>query len=48
MLDFLIDRLLNKRYITDKIAHSIATSLIEINKMVNGWLKSIKDNASKT
>lgn len=37
-LDFMLERLFNKRYISEKSLYNLSTKLVEINKMVNGWL----------
>lgn len=39
-LDFLLERLLTKRYINDKVAYKLGSQLVEINKMVTGWLNT--------
>lgn len=44
-LDFMLERLFNKRYISEKALYSLSQRLVEINKMVNGWLGAY---ASKT
>ncbi len=40
MLDFMFERLLTKRYINDKVAYKLGSQLVEINKMVTGWLNA--------
>lgn len=37
-LDFMLERLYNKRYISEKALYNLFTKLVEINKMVNGCL----------
>lgn len=39
-LDFMLERLLRKRYINDKASYKLGTELVEINKMVTGWLNT--------
>lgn len=45
-LDFLLDRLHAKKYIRDKSLYLVGTKLVEINKIVNGWIKSKVANES--
>jgi len=40
LLDFKLERLLLKKYISEKNLYKLATDLVEINKMVNGWLNN--------
>ena len=40
LLDFMLERLLLKKYISEKNLYKLATDLVEINKMVNGWLNN--------
>jgi len=40
MIDYMLDRLHNKKYILDKSLYKIGNSLIEINKMVTGWINN--------
>ena len=40
MLDFMFERLLSKRYINDTMAYKLGNQLVEINKMVTGWLNT--------
>jgi hypothetical protein len=40
LLDFMLERLLLKKYISEKNLYKIATDLVEINKMVTGWLNN--------
>ena len=46
MLDFLLDRMLDKKYISEKSAEKITLSLVEINKMANSLINNIIKNAS--
>ena len=39
-LDFLLDRLYDMKYINEKNLYKITLKLIEINKMVTGWLNN--------
>ena len=39
-LDFLLDRLYDMKYINEKNLYKITLKLIEINKMVIGWLNN--------
>ena len=39
-LDFLLDRLYDMKYINSKNLYKITLKLIEINKMVTGWLNN--------
>ena len=39
-LDFLLDRLYDMKYINSKNLYNITLKLIEINKMVTGWLNN--------
>lgn len=38
LLDFMLERLLLKKYVSEKNLYKLATDLVEINKMVTGWL----------
>lgn len=38
LLDFMLDRLHSKKYISEKTLYKMGNDLIEINKMVTGWL----------
>lgn len=40
LLDFCLERLLLKKYISEKALYRIGTQLVEINKMVTGWLNN--------
>lgn len=40
LLDFMLERLSLKKYISEKNLYKIATDLVEINKMVTGWLNN--------
>ena len=40
LLDFMLERLLLKKYISEKNLYKLATDLVEINKMVMGWLNN--------
>lgn len=40
LLDFMLERLLLKKYISEKNLYKLATDLVEINKMVTGWLNN--------
>ena len=40
LLDFMLERLLLKRYISEKNLYKLTTELVEINKMVTGWLNN--------
>ena len=40
LLDFTLERLLLKKYISEKNLYKLATDLVEINKMVTGWLNN--------
>ena len=46
-LDFLLDRLYDMKYINEKNLYKITTKLIEINKMVSGWLNNKDESAFK-
>ena len=46
-LDFLLDRLYDMRYINEKNLYNITTKLIEINKMVTGWLNNKDESIPK-
>lgn len=46
ILDFLIDRLFTIHYINEKQASKITVSLVEINKMVSGWINNMVKSAS--
>ena len=39
-LDFLLDRLYDMKYINEKNLYKITLKLIEINKMVTGWINN--------
>lgn len=47
LLDFMLERLLDKKYISEKSLYKIGTMLTEINKMATGWLNNMVNNASK-
>ena len=36
----MLERLLLKKYISEKNLYKLATDLVEINKMVTGWLNN--------
>lgn len=38
LIDFMLDRLHNKKYISEKSLYKLGNDLVEINKMVTGWL----------
>ena len=38
MIDFMLDRLYDKKYVSEKSTYRLGNDLIEINKMVTGWL----------
>mgnify|MGYP004654296057 FL=1 len=40
LFDFMLERLLLKKYISEKNLYKLATDLVEINKMVTGWLNN--------
>lgn len=40
LLDFMLERLLLKKYISEKNLYKLANELVEINKMVTGWLNN--------
>ena len=40
LLDFMLERSLLKKYISEKNLYKLATDLVEINKMVTGWLNN--------
>ena len=40
LLDFMLERLLLKKYISEKNLYKLVTDLVEINKMVTGWLNN--------
>ena len=46
-LDFLLDRLYDMRYINEKNLYNITTKLVEINKMVTGWLNNKDESIPK-
>ena len=37
-IDFMLDRLHDKKYIGDTALYRISTDLVEVNKLVTGWL----------
>ncbi len=43
MLDFLLERLFLKKYISEKALYKIGNDLIEINRMTTSWLKGLQD-----
>lgn len=47
LIDFLIDRFYSKGYISEGMCEKLALNLVNINKMVNGWIKSIIDDKSE-
>lgn len=40
MIDFMLERLFDKKYINEKALFKIGKILVEINKMVTGWVNS--------
>mgnify|MGYP004574565277 FL=1 len=40
LLDFMLERLLLKKYISEKNLYKLTNELVEINKMVTGWLNN--------
>ena len=40
LLDFMLERLLLKKYISEKNLYKLANELVEINKMITGWLNN--------
>ena len=46
-LDFLLDRLYDMKYINEKNLYNITTKLIEVNKMISGWLNNKDENVFK-
>ena len=40
LLDFMLERLLLKKYISENNLYKLANELVEINKMVTGWLNN--------
>lgn len=40
LLDFMLERLLLKKYISEKNLYKLANELVEINKMVTRWLNN--------
>ena len=38
LIDFMLDRLHSKKYLSEKMLYKIGNDLIEINKMVTGWM----------
>lgn len=38
LIDFMLDRLHSKKYLSEKALYKIGNDLIEINKMVTGWI----------
>lgn len=46
LLDFMLDRLYQKRYINEKCIFNCGQILIEINKMTTGWINAkVKDES---
>ncbi len=46
-LDFLLDRLYDMKYINEKNLYNITTKLIELNKMISGWLNNKDESTFK-
>ena len=46
-LDFLLDRLYDMKYINEKNLYKITLKLIEINKMISGWLNNKDESTFK-
>ena len=46
-LDFLLDRLYDMKYINEKNLYNITTKLIEVNKMISGWLNNKDESVFK-
>ena len=40
MIDFMIDRLYMKKYISERQVYKLGNELVEINKMVTGWINN--------
>lgn len=40
LFDLMLERLLLKKYISEKNLYKLASELVEINKMVTGWLNN--------
>lgn len=40
-IDFMLDRLHDKKYIGDVALYRIGTDLVEVNKLVTGWLNAL-------
>lgn len=45
MLDFFIDRLFSKKYMSEKKAYKLAGFLVEINKMLSSFISNKVNNA---
>ena len=45
-IDFMLDRLYSKKYISSTSLYRIGNFLIEINKLVTGWINAIGKNES--
>lgn len=43
-IDFMLDRLYTNKYINSTTLYRIGTDLVEINKLVTGWLKVLSKN----
>lgn len=43
-IDFMLDRLYTNKYISSTTLYRIGTDLVEINKLVTGWLKVVSKN----
>ena len=46
-LDFLLDRIYDMKYINEKNLYNITTKLIEVNKMISGWLNNKDESTFK-
>ncbi len=41
-LDFMLDRLFCRKYISDKSLYLLGEELVQINKMITGWINNLK------
>lgn len=45
-IDFMLDRLHTNKYISNTTLYRIGTDLVEVNKLVTGWLKVVSKHES--
>lgn len=46
LLDFMLERFYEKKYISEKCLEKLGSLLIQINKMITSWIENMVKNAS--